>query len=108
MSELLALTMFVVFVDLAISAIAVYVALGLKLDAWTLRGTSAMFVDLTVTFAPITAVIFWIPLGLLTLVYLLNFSLVSGLDLSDAVRAKLVKNAAKYPAEVYRGKFSVP
>lgn len=37
--------------------------------------------------------------------YLLNLSNVIGIDLSDALRAKLVKNAQKYPAEKYKGKF---
>jgi NTP pyrophosphatase (non-canonical NTP hydrolase) len=37
--------------------------------------------------------------------YLLNLSNVLGIDLSDALRAKMVKNAQKYPAEKYRGKF---
>jgi NTP pyrophosphatase (non-canonical NTP hydrolase) len=37
--------------------------------------------------------------------YLLNLSNVIGVDLSDALRAKLVKNALKYPVEKYRGKF---
>jgi NTP pyrophosphatase (non-canonical NTP hydrolase) len=36
--------------------------------------------------------------------HLLNLSNVLRIDLSDAVRAKLVKNAAKYPAEKYRGR----
>ncbi len=27
-----------------------------------------------------------------------------GIDLSDAIRAKMIKNAAKYPVELYRGK----
>ena len=36
--------------------------------------------------------------------YLLNLSNVLGIDLSDAVRAKLVKNAVKYPAEQVRGR----
>jgi len=36
--------------------------------------------------------------------YLLNLSNVLGIDLSDAVRAKLVKNAAKYPADRVRGR----
>jgi NTP pyrophosphatase (non-canonical NTP hydrolase) len=36
--------------------------------------------------------------------YLLNLSNVIGIDLSEALRAKLVKNALKYPAEAYRGK----
>jgi NTP pyrophosphatase (non-canonical NTP hydrolase) len=37
--------------------------------------------------------------------YLLNLSNVIGIDLSEALRAKLVKNALKYPAEKYKGKF---
>ena len=41
------------------------------------------------------------------LCYLLNLSNVIGIDLSDALRAKMVKNAQKYPAEQYRGKFQV-
>jgi NTP pyrophosphatase (non-canonical NTP hydrolase) len=39
--------------------------------------------------------------------YLLNLSNTLGIDLSDAVRTKLVKNAVKDPAEVYRGKYEV-
>jgi dCTP diphosphatase len=42
------------------------------------------------------------------LAHLLNLSLATGIDLSEALRAKMVKNTAKYPADVYRGKFSVP
>lgn len=37
--------------------------------------------------------------------YLLNMSNVLGIDLSEALRAKMIKNAQKYPAEKYRGKF---
>jgi NTP pyrophosphatase (non-canonical NTP hydrolase) len=37
--------------------------------------------------------------------YLLNLSNYLGIDLSDAIEAKLVKNALKYPVEKYRGKF---
>jgi NTP pyrophosphatase (non-canonical NTP hydrolase) len=36
--------------------------------------------------------------------YLLNLSNVLGIDLSDAIRAKLVKNAVKYPADQVRGR----
>jgi NTP pyrophosphatase (non-canonical NTP hydrolase) len=36
--------------------------------------------------------------------YLLNLSNVLGIDLSDAVRAKLAKNALKYPADQVRGR----
>jgi dCTP diphosphatase len=39
--------------------------------------------------------------------YLLNLSNVIGIDLSEALRAKIVKNAIKYPAEIYRGKYQV-
>jgi NTP pyrophosphatase (non-canonical NTP hydrolase) len=35
----------------------------------------------------------------------LNLANVLGLDLSDAVRAKMAKNERKYPAEKYRGRF---
>jgi dCTP diphosphatase len=31
-----------------------------------------------------------------------------GLDISSAVRAKMVKNAQKYPAEKYRGRYDRP
>ena len=31
-----------------------------------------------------------------------------GLDISNAVRAKMVKNAEKYPAEKYRGRYERP
>ncbi|MBI3410683.1 MAG: nucleotide pyrophosphohydrolase [Planctomycetes bacterium] len=37
--------------------------------------------------------------------HLLNLSNSLNIDLSDAVAAKLVKNAQKYPAEKYRGKY---
>lgn len=39
--------------------------------------------------------------------YLLALSSVLDIDLSEAVRAKMVKNAAKYPAEQYRGKYQL-
>jgi NTP pyrophosphatase (non-canonical NTP hydrolase) len=39
--------------------------------------------------------------------YLLNLSNVLGIDLSDAIMAKIAKNAVKYPAERYRGRFEV-
>ena len=42
------------------------------------------------------------------LAHVMNFSLATGIDLSDALRAKMVKNALKYPADQYRGRFSVP
>jgi dCTP diphosphatase len=37
--------------------------------------------------------------------YLLRLSDVLEIDLSEALRGKMVKNAIKYPAEKYRGKF---
>jgi NTP pyrophosphatase (non-canonical NTP hydrolase) len=37
--------------------------------------------------------------------YLFNLSNVLGIDLSEAVRAKLVKNALKYPVEKYHGRW---
>jgi NTP pyrophosphatase (non-canonical NTP hydrolase) len=39
--------------------------------------------------------------------YLLALSNTLGIDLSEAVRAKLVKNAVKYPADKVRGKYRV-
>lgn len=36
--------------------------------------------------------------------YLLNLSITLGIDLSDAIVAKIAKNAIKYPAEKYRGR----
>lgn len=39
--------------------------------------------------------------------YLLALSNTLGLDLSEAIRAKLVKNAVKYPVEKVRGKYRV-
>lgn len=39
------------------------------------------------------------------LCYLVNLSNVLGIDLSEALRKKMVKNIAKYPAEKYRGKY---
>src|SRR5437870_1406612 len=39
--------------------------------------------------------------------HLLNLSMALDIDLSDALRAKMVKNAVKYPADLYRGKYTV-
>jgi NTP pyrophosphatase (non-canonical NTP hydrolase) len=36
--------------------------------------------------------------------YLLNLSIVLGIDLSEAITAKIAKNALKYPADQYRGR----
>jgi NTP pyrophosphatase (non-canonical NTP hydrolase) len=41
------------------------------------------------------------------LCHLLNLSNVLGIDLSEALRTKMVKNAVKYPAEAYRGKYQI-
>jgi len=37
-------------------------------------------------------------------IYCLSFANAAGIDLSTAVRSKLAKNAAKYPAEEWRGR----
>jgi len=39
--------------------------------------------------------------------YLLNLAQVLGIDLSDAFEAKMQRNAAKYPADQYRGKYKL-
>jgi dCTP diphosphatase len=38
--------------------------------------------------------------------HLLNLSMALEIDLSEALQAKMVKNALKYPADQYRGKFT--
>jgi NTP pyrophosphatase (non-canonical NTP hydrolase) len=38
-------------------------------------------------------------------ILVVNMSLVLGLDLSDAIRAKMARNEQKYPVEKYRGRF---
>jgi NTP pyrophosphatase (non-canonical NTP hydrolase) len=38
--------------------------------------------------------------------YLLNLANVLGIDLSDAILAKIAKNAIKYPVEPYRGRWT--
>lgn len=40
--------------------------------------------------------------------YLLTMSNVLGIDLSEAILAKIAKNALKYPAEQYRGRATFP
>ena len=37
--------------------------------------------------------------------YLLNLGNTLGIDLSEAIVAKIAKNAIKYPAEKYRGRY---
>jgi dCTP diphosphatase len=39
--------------------------------------------------------------------YLLCLANVLNLDLSDAIRGKIKKNAAKYPADKFRGKYKI-
>jgi NTP pyrophosphatase (non-canonical NTP hydrolase) len=39
-------------------------------------------------------------------VYLLNLANALNIDLSDAIVAKIAKNALKYPAELYKGRYS--
>ena len=39
--------------------------------------------------------------------HLLNLSIAMDIDLSDALRVKMVKNAVKFPADKYRGKYTV-
>ena len=52
-------SMFVVFADLAMSALAAYLAIGLKLDDWNLHASVDELFDLVALFAPLTAVCFW-------------------------------------------------
>jgi NTP pyrophosphatase (non-canonical NTP hydrolase) len=40
--------------------------------------------------------------------YVLNLGNVLGIDLSEAILAKIAKNALKYPAEQYRGRYTKP
>lgn len=39
--------------------------------------------------------------------YVLSFASSMGIDLADALEAKLVKNVKKYPADKFRGRFTV-
>jgi NTP pyrophosphatase (non-canonical NTP hydrolase) len=40
-------------------------------------------------------------------VYLLNLANTLDIDLSDAIMNKIAKNALKYPAEEYKGRYTV-
>jgi NTP pyrophosphatase (non-canonical NTP hydrolase) len=40
--------------------------------------------------------------------HLLNLSNALGIDLSDAIQAKIAKNALKYPADKCRGRYRIP
>ena len=39
--------------------------------------------------------------------YILNLALVLDIDLSDSLVAKLARNAEKYPADAYRGRYKI-
>jgi NTP pyrophosphatase (non-canonical NTP hydrolase) len=39
--------------------------------------------------------------------YLLNLSITLGIDLSEAIQAKIAKNAVKYPVDKVRGRYQV-
>jgi UDP-GlcNAc:undecaprenyl-phosphate GlcNAc-1-phosphate transferase len=52
-------SMFVVFVDLALVALASYVAVALKLDAWNSAAVAAWALDLSVIFGLLTTFVFW-------------------------------------------------
>jgi UDP-GlcNAc:undecaprenyl-phosphate GlcNAc-1-phosphate transferase len=52
-------SMFIVFVDLAMSAIAAYLAIGLKREDWMLRESLDTLIDLVALFAPAIALSFW-------------------------------------------------
>jgi UDP-GlcNAc:undecaprenyl-phosphate GlcNAc-1-phosphate transferase len=52
-------SMFIVFLDLAIVAIAAYVAVGLKSDVWNIAATRPILIQLFATFAPLTILVFW-------------------------------------------------
>lgn len=42
------------------------------------------------------------------LAFLLAFSKVTGIDLSSALAGKMARNAIKYPAEIFRGRYFKP
>ena len=50
---------FVVFVDLALTFVAAYVALGLKTDVWSLSLSRLHVLEIATTLAPITVAVFW-------------------------------------------------
>jgi UDP-GlcNAc:undecaprenyl-phosphate GlcNAc-1-phosphate transferase len=88
-------SMFVVFADLAMSGVAAYLTLGLKLDAWTLRENQRALVDLVAVCAPLTALTFWC-----TGMYRGSWRLAGVADLAKAGGAAVavtVLGAALYP-----------
>jgi UDP-GlcNAc:undecaprenyl-phosphate GlcNAc-1-phosphate transferase len=52
-------SLFVLSIDLLTCVLASYLALGLKLDLWGLQRVGPLVADLVLTFAPLTALIFW-------------------------------------------------
>jgi UDP-GlcNAc:undecaprenyl-phosphate GlcNAc-1-phosphate transferase len=78
-------SMFVVFFDLALAAVAAYVTAMLKLDGWTLATVQSMVIDLVATFAPLTAIVFWY-----SGVYRGNWRVAGVVDLARLVGAALV------------------
>jgi UDP-GlcNAc:undecaprenyl-phosphate GlcNAc-1-phosphate transferase len=51
--------MFIVFIDLAMCIVAVYLAVGLKADAWGLTATRQAVIHLVSTLGPLTIIVFW-------------------------------------------------
>jgi UDP-GlcNAc:undecaprenyl-phosphate GlcNAc-1-phosphate transferase len=51
--------MFVVFVDIFMTMVAAYVAIGLKTDQWSFTAGRAAVLDLSAAYAPVTVVVFW-------------------------------------------------
>lgn len=49
---------FIVFVDLALTFVTAYIAMGLKTDAWKLQTTGPSVVEIATTLAPVTVAIF--------------------------------------------------
>ena len=52
--------MFVVFVDIFVTAIASYLAIGLKTDQWTITAVHRPVLALATTLAPVTVAVFWV------------------------------------------------
>jgi UDP-GlcNAc:undecaprenyl-phosphate GlcNAc-1-phosphate transferase len=82
-------SMFVVFADLALVAVASYVAVGLKLDAWDGAAVATWAIDLAVTFGLLTTYVFW-KSGL----YRGSWRLAGVADLARVVRAVSVATVA--------------
>ena len=52
-------SMFPVFMDVAVAVVAAYIAVGLKLDFWSVSAVAPAAVSLASTLAPITIAVFW-------------------------------------------------